>query len=290
MSETDEKRPGPAIWPSPAKLNLFLHVLGRRPDGYHDIQTLFQILDWGDEIRIRLDPDGAIVRGHADYAVAAEEDLAVRAARLLRRHAGGGLGARIDIHKRIPLGAGLGGGSSNAATVLVALNRLWGCGLSPDDLAELGAALGADVSVFVHGHTALAGGTGDRLQPVRLGERHYVLVLPALSIPTRDLFEDPDLSRDSEPISPSEALGGRGRNDFEPVVRKRYPAMAEALDVLRRWGRPVMTGTGSAIFLQADSARQAADKAREIKNLYNVRAVCGVDRSPLHRALAADDN
>ena len=290
MSETDGKRAVPAIWPSPAKLNLFLHVLGRRPDGYHDIQTLFQILDWGDEIHIRVDANGAIVRGHADYPVAAEEDLAVRAARLLRRQAGSRLGARIDVHKQIPLGAGLGGGSSNAATVLIALNRLWGCGLSLEDLADLGGALGADVPVFVHGHTALASGTGDRLQPVRLGERHYVLVLPTVSIPTRDLFEDPDLARDSQPIGLAEALDGTGRNDFEPVVRKRYPAMAEALDVLRRWGRPVMTGTGSAIFLEVGSAEQAADKAREIKNLYNVRAVCGVDRSPLHRALAADDN
>lgn len=279
---------GWSIWPAPAKLNLFLHVTGRRPDGYHEIQTLFQLLDWGDAIHILRSEDGRIGRKAADYPVAEEDDLVIRAARLLQQTAGCRWGATICVHKNIPLGTGLGGGSSDAATVLLVLNRLWGCGFDVSTLAALGLRLGADVPVFVHGHSAMASGIGEQLEAVELGSRHYVLVLPALSISTAAVFGDPDLARNSMPISLAEARAGRGRNDCEAVVRKRYPAMAEALDTLRRWGRPVLTGTGSGIFLSMGSRQEAMSAAREMKSLYNVRAVSGVDRSPLHAVLEAD--
>jgi 4-diphosphocytidyl-2-C-methyl-D-erythritol kinase len=276
-----------STWPAPAKLNLFLHVTGRRADGYHEIQTLFQLIDWGDEIVLRVTPDGTIVREPVDYPVAEADDLVVRAAHALRQATDCAQGARIGVRKNIPLGSGLGGGSSDAATVLLALNHLWGCGLELKDLAALGVRLGADVPLFVDGHTAMAGGIGDRLEAVALGMRHYVLVLPGLSISTGAVFADPDLPRDSRPISLSEALAGGGRNDCEVVVRKHYPAMASALENLRQWGRPAMTGTGSGIFLPMDSEEQAISAAREIKTLYNVRAVSGVDRSPLREMLDA---
>jgi 4-diphosphocytidyl-2-C-methyl-D-erythritol kinase len=279
---------GWSSWPAPAKLNLFLHVTGRRPDGYHEIQTLFQLLDWGDEIHILRTEDARIGRKDADYPVAEEDDLVIRAARLLQRAAGCRSGAMISVRKNIPLGSGLGGGSSDAATVLLVLNQLWHCGFDLPTLAALGLRLGADVPVFVHGHTAMASGIGDQLEPAELGSRHYVLVLPALSISTRAVFCDPDLARNSTPISLAEARAGRGRNDCEAVVRKRYPAMAKALDTLRRWGRPTLTGTGSGIFLSMESREDAMSAAREMKSLYNVRAVSGVDRSPLQAVLEAD--
>ena len=184
----------------------------------------------------------------------------------------------------------MGGGSSDAATVLLVLNRLWACGLGLPELSALGAGLGADVPVFVQGRSALATGIGERLSPVRLGRRYYVLVFLGIAIGTREIFADRDLARDSHELSAAEALAGEGRNDCEPVVRKRFPAMAEALDTLREWGRPRMTGTGSGIFLRMDSEKEARGAAREIKNLYNVRAVTGVDRSPLHRRLDAFGN
>jgi len=275
-------------WPAPAKINLFLHVTGRRPDGYHELQTLFQLLDWGDTIRIRISTDIGIRREPADYPVAEDEDLAVRAARMLQQATDCSLGATIGVKKSVPLGAGLGGGSSDAATVLLALNRLWGCGLELPELAELGVRLGADVPLFVYGRSAMATGIGERLEAVALGRRYYVLVFPHLSIATRDVFTDPDLVRDSKPITLEEALSGRGHNDCEAVVRVRYPAMADALESLRSWGRPRVTGTGSGIFLPMDSQEQAMSAAREMKTLYNVRAVTGVDRSPLHEMLDAD--
>ncbi len=275
----------PSRWPAPAKINLFLHVTGRRPDGYHEIQTLFQLLDWGDEVALRTTEDSGISRVQVDYPVEETEDLVVRAARLLQRATQCRQGAAISVRKKIPLGSGLGGGSSDAATVLLALNHLWGCGLDVSELAALGLQLGADVPLFVHGHSAMAVGIGDRLEPVQLGPRHYVLVFPALSISTREVFSDPDLARDTAPISLAEALAGHGRNDCEVVVRKRYPVMSEAFAKLQRWGRPVLTGTGSAIFLSMESKKAALSAARQIKTLYNVRAVSGLDRSPVHEIL-----
>lgn len=275
-------------WPAPAKLNLFLHITGRRPDGYHTLQTLFQILDWGDEIRIDVTDDCRIRRRRANYTLEEQEDLVIRAAQLLQSETSCRRGAEIEVVKRIPMGAGLGGGSSDAATVLLVLNHLWNCGLSEDELAGLGAGLGADVPVFVRGNTALAEGVGEHLQPVQLGERDYVLILPGIHIPTAQVFSAPELKRNSALISLPQALAGQGRNDCEAVVRERYPDMDALLDALEEWGRPVMTGTGSGIFLTMKNEKHAKTTARALKSLYNVRAVRGVDRSPLHEKLELD--
>jgi 4-diphosphocytidyl-2-C-methyl-D-erythritol kinase len=272
-------------WPAPAKINLFLHVTGRRPDGYHDIQTLFQLLDWGDDVRIRLTRTPVILRAAADYGVAESEDLVVRAAKLLQSETGCRQGAEIEVIKHVPLGSGLGGGSSDAATVLLVLNRLWDCGLSRNELASLGRTLGADVPVFIHGHSAMAEGVGDVLRPVSLGERNYLLVFPGISVSTQEVFADAGLPRNSQPISLAAALAGEGRNDCEPVVRKRFPAIARAMEALEKWGKPVMTGTGSAIFVPMRDKKSAMSAASAIKTLYNVRAVRGVDVSALQKML-----
>ena len=275
-------------WPAPAKLNLFLHVTGRRPDGYHDLQTLFQLLDWGDEVTITPGDDSAIRRAGGGYGVSEDDDLVVRAARLLQQETGSRLGATLQVHKQVPLGSGMGGGSSDAATVLLVLNRLWKCGLDENRLARMGAALGADVPVFIRGASALAGGIGERLQAVNLGERHYVVVFPGVAIPTREIFEDPLLKRDSAPYAPGEHDFAGGRNDCEDVVRRRYPAVDEVFEKLRPWGRPRLTGTGSAVFLEVADAARAEATAQALKSLYNSRAVRGVDLSPLHQLLHSD--
>jgi 4-diphosphocytidyl-2-C-methyl-D-erythritol kinase len=276
-------------WPSPAKLNLFLHVTGRRADGFHELQTLFQLLDWGDEVYMELREDSRIVRRGENYGVAEEDDLVVRAAARLQSHAGSAPGVTISVKKRIPLGSGLGGGSSNAATVLCVLNRLWNCDLLPEALAGIGLELGADVPVFVHGHTALAGGVGQRLHPVELGSRAYLVALPDLSISTAAVFSDPALKRDSRPISMAAALAGEGRNDCQPVAVAQHPELATVIEAMGTFGDVRMSGTGSAVFVPMPSRLAAIDALRgaasEFKCRYNVRAVGGLDRSPLLQAL-----
>jgi len=276
-------------WPAPAKLNLFLHIIGQRVDGYHELQTLFQLLDWGDELSIEPLDKTRISRPRADYPVAEADDLAVRAARLLQAETSCRLGARIEVHKRIPAGAGLGGASSDAATVLVALNQLWNCGLTIDELALIGVQLGADVPVFVRGQSALGAGVGEDLEAVSLGERHYLLLFPGILISTTEIFSDPALPRNSPRISLSQALSNEGRNDCERVVKKRYPAIARALGCLEEWGRSRMTGTGSTLFVAMADKKSAISAAKELKCRYNVRAVSGVDQSPLHVMLGSDD-
>lgn len=272
-------------WPAPAKLNLFLHVTGRRDDGYHDLQTLFQLLDWGDEVRIREDSTGEIRKSGPNYGVPEHQDLAIRAAQLLKRETGVSGGAEIQVRKRIPMGSGLGGGSSDAATVLLVLNQAWSCGLAEDELASLGAGLGADVPVFVRGNSAMAAGIGEKLEPVSLGERHYVLVFPEFFVSTADVFGDPGLKRNSEVIDTQAAIAGGGRNDCQPVVERRFPALRDMLGSLEKWGSPAMTGTGSALFIPMDEKKLALSAAEQIKSLYNSRAVRGVDRSPVHEKL-----
>lgn len=278
----------PDRWPAPAKINRFLHVTGRRADGYHELQTLFQLLDWGDELSIRPDRTGRVRRSGQGYGVSEAQDLVVRAAKLLQSETGCGGGVEIEVDKQIPIGAGLGGGSSDAATVLLVLNEAWDCGLSVDDLCRLGVALGADLPVFLQGRSAMASGIGDLLEPLELGQRHYVLVFPGLSIATAEIFRDPGLKRDSRSVGVADALAGMPGNDCERVVRRRYPVMDEVFQKLQRWGRPVLTGTGSTVFIEKDSREDAISSAREIKSLYNSRAVRGVDRSPVHQKLYTD--
>ena len=242
-----------ASWPAPAKLNLFLHVTGRRPDGYHTLQTLFQFLDIGDELRFDLTRDGRIARANILPGVPEDRDLCVRAARLLQAASGTTRGAVIHLDKHLPLGGGLGGGSSDAATTLLALNELWGCGLTPEALAALGLKLGADVPVFVRGHAAWAEGVGEELTPAEPPERWVVVLVPAVNVSTAEVFAVYDRELDLTPYSPAITIrdfhAGRGRNDLEPVVRRLYPEVDNALKWLGNFGDARMTGSGACVFL-----------------------------------------
>lgn len=271
----------PQCWPAPAKLNLFLHITGRRPDGYHDLQTLFQLLDWGDELRFSINNSGQISRSCNIDGIREEDDICVRAARLLKARFDVQKGVHIDLIKRIPMGAGLGGGSSDAATVLLALNQLWSLGMALPQLVDLGLELGADVPVFVHGRSALGEGRGEKLKAVTLGQRFYVLVFPEISISTAEVFHHPQLKRDSALIDMSVTSLESGRNDCEPVVLRMYPELKEIMQDLSSWGQPHMSGTGSTIFLQFDDKKTAISTASELKCRYNVRPVGGVDQSLL---------
>lgn len=272
-------------WPAPAKLNLFLHVCGQRPDGYHELQTLFQLIDFCDHLEFEITPDGNICRVEGPVEIPAESDLVIRAARLLQSSSGVPEGALIRLHKNIPVGAGLGGGSSDAATTLLVLNHLWHCNLSIAQLAQLGLSLGADVPLFVYGNSAFAGGIGEKLQATKLGERHYVLVLMPLHVSTAEVFRHPELKRDCAVMSIRDALGGTGKNVCERVVRSMYPLMARALDDLASFGDARMTGTGSCIFLEMPDAEAAMKTTIQLNSLYNVRAVRGLDKSPVHELL-----
>jgi 4-diphosphocytidyl-2-C-methyl-D-erythritol kinase len=269
-------------WPAPAKLNLFLHVTGRRADGYHDLQTVFQLLDRGDELHFGVRDDGRIRRRRPLAGVADEHDLCLRAARLLQTAAGARHGADIELVKRLPLGGGLGGGSSDAATTLVALNALWGTGLRPDELATLGRRLGADVPVFVHGRSAWAEGVGERLTPLTLAPRWYLVLFPECHVATAEIFDAPELTRDSKPITIPDFLAGRTRNDCETVVAARYPQVAEALRLLAGAGR--MSGTGASVFAPFDDAAAAR---RALPPGWRGLVARGVDRSPLLDRLEA---
>lgn len=275
-----------SAWPAPAKLNLFLRVTGRRPDGYHELQTVFRLLDWGDELRLRVRQDGLICREAELTGVPAESDITVRAARLLQEHAGTSLGADIAIDKRIPMGGGLGGGSSDAATTLVALNHLWDAGLDEDALVDLGRQLGADVPVFVRGRSAWAEGVGERLSPLALPRRHYVVIDPGEQVPTAALFQAPELTRNAPRATISSFVSGEtAENAFEPVVRARHPRVAAALDWLGGFGRAKLSGSGGCVFLEMPSDARALAIARQCPSSFRVQVAAGADRSMLHRAL-----
>lgn len=278
-------------WPAPAKLNLFLHITGRRADGYHLLQTVFRLLDWGDRIGLRLRSDGQILRiGDSVAGVAPEQDLAVRAARILQQATDCGQGAEIRVDKQVPAGGGFGGGSSDAATVLVALNRLWKTGLSVDALAELGLALGADVPVFVRGHNAWAEGVGERLTPITLPPAWYLLVDPGVHVPTAALFRSERLTRDTPAVIIGDfASGALTGNAFEPVLRALEPAVEAAFQLLAQVGTPRLTGSGGGCFVEYPT-RDAAQQALEsLPKMLQARVVAGVDRSPLLDALDAMD-
>jgi len=272
--------------PSPAKLNLFLHVTGRRANGYHDLQTLFQILDYGDDISFTLRQDGQVKLLTEFLAVPHDSNLMVRAARLLQERTGTTLGADITCSKRLPMGGGLGGGSSNAATTLVALNHLWGTGLSERELARLGLQLGADVPVFVLGHTAWGEGVGEQLEPITLPEKWYVIVVPECPVSTAEIFHHPELTRNTSAITIAAFLRGGGRNDCQSVVLKHYPAVRQAIDWLGNFSRSQLTGTGSAVFATFPDERTARQVLAQLPSSlsgFNVSGFVakGVNRSPL---------
>ncbi|HJW46824.1 MAG TPA: 4-(cytidine 5'-diphospho)-2-C-methyl-D-erythritol kinase [Lysobacter sp.] len=278
---------GWTAWPAPAKLNLFLRITGRRADGYHELQTVFRLLDWGDTIRLRVRDDGQIIRhGQSLAGVAEADDLAVRAAKLLKSAANDRKGVDIIVEKRIPAGGGFGGGSSDAATVLVALNRLWGAGLGSDPLAELGLQIGADVPVFVRGDNAWAEGVGEQLQPVALPPAWYLLVDPGVHAPTAALFQAHDLTRNAVPATISDFVSGTGLgNAFEPVLRAREPAVDAVFAMLMQVGTPRLTGSGSGCFVEF-ATREAAEAALAVLPPgLKAWLAAGVARSPLLDAL-----
>ena len=274
-------------WPAPAKLNLFLNIVGRRPDGYHALQTVFRLLDWGDRIGIRLRDDGVIRReGDALPGVAEADDLAVRAAMLLQNVTNSAQGADIVVEKAIPAGGGFGGGSSDAATVLKVLNVLWRTGLDDDALAALGLRLGADVPVFVRGHTAWAEGIGELLRPLELAPAWYVIVDPGVHVPTPALFADPDLTRDSAIAKIEDFVSGSlSGNAFEPVLRRREPAVEAALAALSDIGLARLTGSGGGCFVEFPSQPAAMAAKAELPEELRAWVVEGVARSPLLDAL-----
>ncbi len=273
-------------WPAPAKLNLFLHIVGRRSDGYHLLQTVFQLLDWGDSVRLRVRDDGAISRVSAISGVSAESDLTLRAATLLRERTGTPLGAEIDVQKHLPLGAGLGGGSSDAATVLLALNQLWATGLSEDTLADMGVGLGADVAVFLRGRSAWAEGVGEILTPLQLPERHYAIVDPGVHVSTAALFQAPELTRNSAPMTISDFFAGDcTANAFAAVARARHAQVAAAMDWLGQFGPARLSGSGGCVFAALDSAQAVAAVIRDCPAQFKAYHATGVNRSPLHEVL-----
>jgi 4-diphosphocytidyl-2-C-methyl-D-erythritol kinase len=274
-------------WPAPAKLNLFLHVTGRRHDGYHELQTLFQLIDLHDTVHISVRPDTLVERPEGPPGVSPDSDLTVRAARALQGAARVSQGARIRVQKRIPLGGGLGGGSSDAATVLLALNQLWDTRLSLPELARLGLTLGADVPVFVQGFSAWAEGVGERLTPVSLPERWFVILYPGMGVSTREVFQSPELTRNSALITIRAFFESGGRNDCEPVVRALAPGVSEALEWLSRFAPARLTGTGSCVFAAWERAADAERVAARAPDRWLSFVARGLNSSPVHAQLRA---
>lgn len=271
--------------PAPAKLNLFLHITGRRPDGYHELQTVFQFIDLADTLDFSLRADGQLSLTPELPGVPPEQNLILRAARALREHSGCPLGADIRLHKRLPMGGGLGGGSSDAATTLLGLNALWRLGLDLDTLAAIGLRLGADVPVFVRGRAAWAEGVGERLTPVEPPEPWYLVVVPPVEVATAKIFSNESLTRDTPLIKMAAFPEEGGRNDCEAVVRKLYPEVDAAMHWLAQRGTAKLTGTGACIFCEFPS-QQAADAARlEVPSPMQAFVARGLNYSPAHRAL-----
>jgi 4-diphosphocytidyl-2-C-methyl-D-erythritol kinase len=277
--------PAETHWPAPAKLNLFLHVTGRRADGYHELQTLFQLIDLCDTVAISVREDGQIERPVGPPEVPCEADLTVRAARALQSATGTRLGASLKVRKRIPQGGGLGGGSSDAATTLLALNEMWNCGLSLSELASLSRPLGADVPVFVQGSSAWAEGIGERLTPVTLPGTWYVVIYPGVAMSTREVFQSPELTRNSPLITIRAFFESGGRNDCEPVVRARAPQVAEALEWLARFAPARLTGTGSCVFSACGSVGDAERLAARVPDRWMSFVAQGLNTSPVHERL-----
>ncbi|MDR0476559.1 MAG: 4-(cytidine 5'-diphospho)-2-C-methyl-D-erythritol kinase [Desulfobulbaceae bacterium] len=268
-------------WPAPAKINLFLHIVGRRPDGYHLLQTVFRFLDFGDELRFAPRDDGAIVLATPLPGVPPETDLTVRAAHALRTRAGITAGVTISLNKRLPLGGGLGGGSSDAATTLIALNRLWRCGLTTGELQALGLALGADVAVFVHGRSCFAEGIGERFTDIALPPAWYLVTTPDAAVPTAEIFRAPDLRRDTLVIAPGQWQPGQGGNDLEAVACRLYPEIRRHLNWLRARGPARMSGSGACCFAEFGREEEARAALAALPATMRGFVARGVDFHPL---------
>ncbi|POB02431.1 4-(cytidine 5'-diphospho)-2-C-methyl-D-erythritol kinase [Halopseudomonas oceani] len=271
--------------PAPAKLNLFLHITSRRDDGYHNLQTLFQFLDHGDTLHFRLRSDGQIRLLTDLPGVAADDNLIIRAAQMLKQASGTPLGADIQLDKTLPMGGGIGGGSSDAATTLLGLNTLWKTDLNLDQLAELGIRLGADVPVFVRGHAAWAEGVGEQLTPVELDEPWFLVVAPDCQVSTAEIFSDERLTRNTSPITLAAFVAGGGRNDCLPVVTTRYPEIRNTLILLNKYCEAKMTGTGSCLFGAFPNEREADKVRARLPATLRSFVARGCNVSPLHREL-----
>jgi 4-diphosphocytidyl-2-C-methyl-D-erythritol kinase len=274
------------IAPAPAKLNLFLHIIGQRPDSYHELQTVFQLLDYGDELQFELTNDGIISLIDNLNDVATIDNLVYRAAAALQQYTNSNYGVTIKLHKKLPAGGGLGGGSSDAATTLLALNKLWQCGLSVSELAAIGLILGADIPVFIHGRTAWAEGIGEKLTPIVLPPKWYLVIHPQIMVSTAAIFGHKNLTRNSQAITLAAFLEGQGRNDCESVVRNTYPAVDKALNWLSQYAKPSLTGTGACIFAEFSDKESAEAVLANLPATWQGFIACGVNSSPAHSALA----
>ena len=270
-------------FPAPGKLNLFLHVLGRRGDGMHELQTVFRLVDYGDRVGVRVRADQE-TRFSGAFG---EENLCLRAARLLQAETGARLGADIALEKKLPVGGGMGGGSSDAATTLLVLNRLWKCGLARRELMALGVKLGADVPAFLFGRSALGEGVGERLSPLDLAPAWYLVLVPQVSVSTREIFSDPALTRGGKPLKIPPFLSGQGRNDLEASVVRRYPEIAEHLAWLKNRSPrgsfpPRMTGSGACVFAEFARREDADALCKELPTAMRGFVARGLERHPLH--------
>lgn len=272
--------------PAVAKLNLFLHITGRRDDGYHNLQTLFQLLDLGDELTFTLRPDDEITLDCNNRELVNEQNLVLRAARLLQQYSKCALGCDIYLDKHLPMGGGLGGGSSDAATTLLGLNKLWQLNLTTDTLAELGLKLGADVPLFVRGYTAFAEGVGEKLQPLSMPEKVYLVVTPDCHISTAEIFQHPDLIRNTPIIGFEQVLTAAWRNDCQPLVEQLYPIVAITLQWLVEYAPCQMTGTGASVFAAFPDQTSAQHALAQLPPSWRGFIAKGVNQSPVWAALA----
>jgi 4-diphosphocytidyl-2-C-methyl-D-erythritol kinase len=269
-------------WLSPAKINLFLHITGQRSDGYHELQTAFQFIDYCDLISVEVTQSPEVKLLNPIKGVDNADNLIIRAAKLLQHDANVSAGALISLDKRLPMGGGLGGGSSNAATTLVALNELWGCGYSKQSLADLGLSLGADVPVFINGHAAWAEGVGEILTPILPEEPWYLIVVPDCHVSTAEIFSDPELTRDCKSMTMSGFLSGEGRNVCEEVVKRAYPSVADVIEWLGIYAKPTMTGTGACVFASFNSKDEAEKVMGNLPSIWQAFVAKGCNVSPLY--------
>ena len=267
-------------FPAPAKVNLFLRVIGRREDGYHDLQTVFRFIDLSDSIGLRV-TDSGVVRRISDQPWRDEDDLAVKAAKLLQQVTGSQYGVDLDIIKRVPVGGGLGGGSSDAATTLIMLNRLWRLDMSRAQLCVLSKTLGADVPFFIYGQSAFAGGIGDKLSAVELSDAVYLVVYPNCFVSTTQIFSDPELTRNSKPIKIADFSQYEGQNDLQNTVCRLHPEVGAAISWLEDYGKPFMSGSGSSVVCSFDSIEGALDVMNVAPKAWTVHVTQGVDQHPL---------
>jgi len=275
-------------WPAPAKLNLMLRIVGQRTDGYHLLQTVFQFIDLCDWISFYPSDDGRIYLQKPLEGVAEADDLTIRAANLLKAETGCQLGVCIDVEKNLPMGGGIGGGSSDAATTLVVLNKLWGLNLATEKLMALGLSLGADVPIFIYGHSAWAEGVGEKLQKITVPEQWVVVIKPDCHVNTGEIFSAKELTRDSKSITISDFTAGQHQNDCIEVVRQRYPSVQNALVDLSEFSEARLTGTGACVFAQFDSKESAASAYQSLKGKWQVYLARGTNQSPLFLKLQTD--